>query len=176
MNEPKESADGTHVSPEGEAHTPAVVDDVLPDTLYLMPIPQRPFFPGQVQPVDGQTSCLLCPASRPLSSSTGMLCLARCPPMTVRGVALGLWNDVSPTPAPTAAPTPPPPSAKAAAAARTSSGGWGDGSVGGGGGGSEAPAGAQRVGASLSGHEGGYARAHAEELARAQLELERCQY
>mgnify|MGYP001086321349 FL=1 len=30
---------------------PAVADEVLPDTLYLMPIPNRPFFPGQVQPV-----------------------------------------------------------------------------------------------------------------------------
>lgn len=30
---------------------PAVADDVLPDTLHLMPIPKRPFFPGQVQPV-----------------------------------------------------------------------------------------------------------------------------
>ena len=30
---------------------PAVADDVLPDTLYIMPIPHRPFFPGQVQPV-----------------------------------------------------------------------------------------------------------------------------
>ena len=34
-----------------EASTPAVADEVLPDTLYLMPIPQRPFFPGQAQPV-----------------------------------------------------------------------------------------------------------------------------
>ena len=33
------------------AHTPAVADEVLPDTLYLVPVPQRPFFPGQVQPV-----------------------------------------------------------------------------------------------------------------------------
>ncbi|MEM1152742.1 MAG: endopeptidase La [Pseudomonadota bacterium] len=32
-------------------HTPAVADDVLPDTLCVMPIPNRPFFPGQVQPV-----------------------------------------------------------------------------------------------------------------------------
>jgi ATP-dependent Lon protease len=32
-------------------HAPALADDVLPDTLYLIPIPQRPFFPGQVQPV-----------------------------------------------------------------------------------------------------------------------------
>ncbi len=32
-------------------HTPAVADEVLPSTLYLMPVPQRPFFPGQVQPV-----------------------------------------------------------------------------------------------------------------------------
>ncbi|MAT95063.1 MAG: endopeptidase La [Halioglobus sp.] len=36
---------------EEDAHAPAVADDVLPDTLYLMPVPRRPFFPGQVQPV-----------------------------------------------------------------------------------------------------------------------------
>ena len=35
---------------QGE-RTPAVADDVLPETLYLMPVPNRPFFPGQVQPV-----------------------------------------------------------------------------------------------------------------------------
>ena len=34
-----------------DGHAPAVADDVLPDTLYLMPVPNRPFFPGQVQPV-----------------------------------------------------------------------------------------------------------------------------
>ncbi|MDH3995267.1 MAG: LON peptidase substrate-binding domain-containing protein, partial [Gammaproteobacteria bacterium] len=51
MNKPKESADAVGVSRDDAAHTPAVVDDVLPETLYLMPIPQRPFFPGQVQPV-----------------------------------------------------------------------------------------------------------------------------
>lgn len=34
-----------------ETATPAVADDVLPDSIYLIPIPQRPFFPGQVQPV-----------------------------------------------------------------------------------------------------------------------------
>lgn len=33
------------------AAAPAVADDVLPETLFLIPIPQRPFFPGQVQPV-----------------------------------------------------------------------------------------------------------------------------
>jgi ATP-dependent Lon protease len=37
-------------SPNGP-QSPAVADDVLPDTLYIMPIPHRPFFPGQVQPV-----------------------------------------------------------------------------------------------------------------------------
>ncbi len=31
--------------------SPAVADDVLPDTLYLIPSPGRPFFPGQVQPI-----------------------------------------------------------------------------------------------------------------------------
>jgi ATP-dependent Lon protease len=30
---------------------PAVADEVLPETLHLMPVPNRPFFPGQVQPV-----------------------------------------------------------------------------------------------------------------------------
>ena len=35
----------------GSAQAPAVADDVLPDSLYLIPVPQRPFFPGQVQPV-----------------------------------------------------------------------------------------------------------------------------
>lgn len=34
-----------------KSSTPAVADDVLPDSLYLIPVPQRPFFPGQVQPV-----------------------------------------------------------------------------------------------------------------------------
>ena len=37
-------------APEG-GQAPAVADDVLPETLYLMPVPNRPFFPGQVQPV-----------------------------------------------------------------------------------------------------------------------------
>ena len=37
--------------PDEGPHAPAVADDVLPDTLYLMPVPNRPFFPGQVQPV-----------------------------------------------------------------------------------------------------------------------------
>jgi ATP-dependent Lon protease len=39
------------VSPQEGQQTPAVVDDVLPDTLHIIPIPHRPFFPGQVQPV-----------------------------------------------------------------------------------------------------------------------------
>jgi len=30
---------------------PALADEVLPDTLVLLPLPGRPFFPGQVQPV-----------------------------------------------------------------------------------------------------------------------------
>ncbi len=39
------------MSAEEGSHTPAVADDVLPDTLHIMPSPHRPFFPGQVQPV-----------------------------------------------------------------------------------------------------------------------------
>ena len=53
MSEREEAVDGNPevMSARGEAAIPAVVDDVLPDTLYLMPVPNRPFFPGQVQPV-----------------------------------------------------------------------------------------------------------------------------
>ena len=32
-------------------HGIAVADDVLPDTLHVLPISTRPYFPGQVQPV-----------------------------------------------------------------------------------------------------------------------------
>ena len=42
---------GDDVEGAEQRQTPAVADEVLPDTLYLIPIPQRPFFPGQVQPV-----------------------------------------------------------------------------------------------------------------------------
>ena len=34
-----------------QANAPALADEVLPDTLVLLPLPGRPFFPGQVQPV-----------------------------------------------------------------------------------------------------------------------------
>ena len=39
------------VTSEAGPHAPAIADDVLPDTLHIIPIPNRPFFPGQVQPV-----------------------------------------------------------------------------------------------------------------------------
>jgi ATP-dependent Lon protease len=42
---------GEVVEPEVSAHDIAVADDVLPETLHLMPISSRPYFPGQVQPV-----------------------------------------------------------------------------------------------------------------------------
>ncbi|MEH6519104.1 MAG: endopeptidase La [Halioglobus sp.] len=51
MSEQERPDEAELVEPESGAHTPAVADEVLPDTLYLMPIPNRPFFPGQVQPV-----------------------------------------------------------------------------------------------------------------------------
>ena len=52
MSEQDESPAIEVEPPEGAgAQTPAVADDVLPDTLHLMPIPYRPFFPGQVQPI-----------------------------------------------------------------------------------------------------------------------------
>ena len=51
MSEQEEPLDATVVDAGNGAHAPAVADDVLPETLYLMPVPNRPFFPGQVQPV-----------------------------------------------------------------------------------------------------------------------------
>ena len=51
MSEYEEPVDGEVVPLEEGRGAPAVADDVLPDTLHLMPIPNRPFFPGQVQPV-----------------------------------------------------------------------------------------------------------------------------
>ncbi len=51
MSERDEAAEAEVVSAEIKANTPAVADDVLPETLCLLPIPHRPFFPGQVQPV-----------------------------------------------------------------------------------------------------------------------------
>ena len=50
MTERDDATDAEVLSSGSEAHTPAVADDVLPETLCLMPIPNRPFFPGQVQP------------------------------------------------------------------------------------------------------------------------------
>ena len=51
MSDFEEPVDGEVVPSEEGRQAPAVADDVLPDTLYLMPVPNRPFFPGQVQPV-----------------------------------------------------------------------------------------------------------------------------
>jgi len=50
MSERDEAIESEVMPDEGQG-APAVADDVLPDTLYVMPIPNRPFFPGQVQPV-----------------------------------------------------------------------------------------------------------------------------
>ena len=43
--------DGEVLDAEIPNQHPAVADDVLPETLYIMPINTRPYFPGQVQPV-----------------------------------------------------------------------------------------------------------------------------
>jgi len=52
MSEQEESpAIEVEPSHDTRGQTPAVADDVLPDTLHVMPIPYRPFFPGQVQPI-----------------------------------------------------------------------------------------------------------------------------
>ncbi|MEQ9394798.1 endopeptidase La [Haliea sp.] len=51
MSDGQQSQDNTTGNRAGSRHSPAIANDVLPDTLYLIPIPHRPFFPGQVQPV-----------------------------------------------------------------------------------------------------------------------------
>ena len=51
MTDHDQAPDVEVVTPEDQPHTPAVAEDVLPDTLHLIPVPHRPFFPGQVQPV-----------------------------------------------------------------------------------------------------------------------------
>jgi ATP-dependent Lon protease len=51
MNEQEHAVDIDTETSEEVPQTPAVADDVLPDTLHLMPVPYRPFFPGQVQPI-----------------------------------------------------------------------------------------------------------------------------
>jgi ATP-dependent Lon protease len=43
--------DGEVIGPEVDVRGLAMADDVLPETLYIMPISSRPYFPGQVQPV-----------------------------------------------------------------------------------------------------------------------------
>ena len=51
MDQQDDVVEAEILEPEEGARTPAGADDVLPDTLHLMPVPNRPFFPGQVQPV-----------------------------------------------------------------------------------------------------------------------------
>ncbi|MEM9255088.1 MAG: endopeptidase La [Pseudomonadota bacterium] len=51
MNHPENPAGADVLESGNDPHAPAVADDVLPETLHIMPIPNRPFFPGQVQPV-----------------------------------------------------------------------------------------------------------------------------
>ena len=51
MDQQDDVVEAEVMAPEESTRPPAVADDVLPDTLHLMPIPNRPFFPGQVQPV-----------------------------------------------------------------------------------------------------------------------------
>lgn len=51
MSDSDQSLEPELMSPSQGEQAPAIADDVLPDTLYIMPIPNRPFFPGQVQPV-----------------------------------------------------------------------------------------------------------------------------
>ena len=45
------AVNGEVIPPQPDSHDLAVADEVMPDTLHIMPIATRPYFPGQVQPV-----------------------------------------------------------------------------------------------------------------------------
>ncbi len=45
------AVNGEVIPPQPDTHDLAVADEVMPDTLHIMPIATRPYFPGQVQPV-----------------------------------------------------------------------------------------------------------------------------
>ncbi|MEZ5572194.1 MAG: endopeptidase La [Halioglobus sp.] len=51
MSDSEQPVDLEVETADQRGQSPAVADDVLPDTLHLMPVPYRPFFPGQVQPI-----------------------------------------------------------------------------------------------------------------------------
>lgn len=51
MTDKNDAVDGEVIEPEQNNSAPAIAEQVLPDTLHIIPIPQRPFFPGQIQPV-----------------------------------------------------------------------------------------------------------------------------
>lgn len=61
------------------SNSPALIDDVLPDTLGLMPIPHRPFFPGQIQPVVVNMSEWQSTLEQAMERDNGLLALAFVP-------------------------------------------------------------------------------------------------
>lgn len=65
--------------------TPAVADDVLPDSLYLIPVPQRPFFPGQVQPVGMDPEEWAGTIKAVMDKSNGVVGLAYVDPSQLKG-------------------------------------------------------------------------------------------
>ncbi|MBN7795718.1 endopeptidase La [Parahaliea mediterranea] len=85
---------GTPSQSQGE-HTPAVADDVLPETLYLIPTPNRPFFPGQVQPVainPGEWGSTLKAVAREGGNVVGLSYVPGTAPGTVPGNDPGKLN------------------------------------------------------------------------------------
>ena len=62
--------------------SPALIADVLPDTLCLMPIPHRPFFPGQIQPVVVNAGEWESTLERAVSQDNGLLALVFVPDRT----------------------------------------------------------------------------------------------
>ncbi len=72
------------VEPEVLSHgegagTPAVAEDVLPNTLYLLPVPNRPFFPGQVQPLGVEPRVWAQTLKRVAETGNGLLGLSYVP-------------------------------------------------------------------------------------------------
>jgi hypothetical protein len=99
QDESNNSADSVEANEAAEVideqgHPPAVADDVLPDSLYLIPVPQRPFFPGQVQPVAMDADeCQGAAAAEPAVQSRSCACSSTASARTIRPPAAGLRRE-----------------------------------------------------------------------------------
>ncbi|MFV8819462.1 endopeptidase La [Haliea sp. E17] len=74
--------------------TPAVAEDVLPNTLYLLPVPNRPFFPGQVQPLGVEPRVWAQTLKRVAEAGNGLLGLCYVPQGDSRDITRRRFPDM----------------------------------------------------------------------------------